>query len=115
LKALLHDKVDAFAEELVRSINAAKPGRLIADSEELVREAVHDWGHMAFEALVQEKIAAAEAAFSPSGGRQDGAEISGQGSAGEARADDQRTRQSRASLVAFAVDGKPGSGGRLDG
>ena len=74
LKALLHDKVDAFAEDLVRSINAAKPGRLIADSEEPVREAIHDWGRVAFEALVQEKIAAAEAAFPPSGGPHDGQE-----------------------------------------
>jgi len=68
LKALLHGKVDEFAESLVRSINAAQPGRLIADSEEPVREAIHDWGRVAFEALVQEKIAAAEAAFPPSGG-----------------------------------------------
>jgi hypothetical protein len=54
LKALLHDNVDAFAEELVRSINAAKPGRLIADSEEPVRDAIHDGGCVAFTAIVSD-------------------------------------------------------------
>lgn len=72
LKALLHERVDEFAESVVRSVNAAKPGRLIAESEEPVRDAIHELGRAVFEAVIQEKVAAAEAAFPPSGGPADG-------------------------------------------
>ena len=74
LKALPHERVDEFAESVVSSVHAAKPGRWIADSEEPVRETIHELGRAVFEAVIQEKIAAAEAAFPPSGGQNDGSE-----------------------------------------
>ena len=66
LKALLHDKVDDIAERIVAAVNAAAPGRLIADSEERVRQAMAELTRAAYEAALQQKVNAAEAAFSPS-------------------------------------------------
>jgi hypothetical protein len=72
LKELLHSQVDEFAEKLVDSVNEAEPGRLIADSEEEVRKLIHEFGQAAYQAALQQKVDAAEAAFSPSGGNSDG-------------------------------------------
>jgi len=71
LKAFLHSHVDEFAEKLVDSVNEAGPGRLIADSEEEVRKLIHEFGQAAYQAALQQKVDAAEAAFSPSGGNSD--------------------------------------------
>ena len=68
LKALLHEKVDDIAERIVAAVNSAAPGRLIADSEEPVRQAMAELTRAAYEAALQEKVDAAEAAFSPSAG-----------------------------------------------
>jgi hypothetical protein len=72
LKEFLHGKVDEVAEQVIEAMNAAQPGRLIADSEEPVRETMHEFERAVFEAAVQQKVTAAEAAFPPSGGRTDG-------------------------------------------
>ena len=71
LKTFLHSRVDEFAEELVETVNSAKFGRLIADSEEGARELIRAFGEAAFEAALQERIDAAEASFPPSGGNGD--------------------------------------------
>ncbi|NOX57130.1 MAG: hypothetical protein GXP27_22395 [Planctomycetes bacterium] len=68
LKTFLHAHVDEFAERMVEAVNEAAPGRLIADSEERAREFILEFGRSAYEALLQQKIDAAEASFSPSGG-----------------------------------------------
>ena len=72
LKEFLHARVDEFAEELVESVNQAQPGRLIADSEEVVRKLIHEFGQAAYQAALQQKVDAADAAFSLSGGNADG-------------------------------------------
>jgi len=79
LKSFLHGHVDEFAEKMVEQVNAAAPGRLIADSEEGVRKLIHEFGRSAYEALLQQKVDAAEASFSPSRGSLDGR---GDGAAG---------------------------------
>jgi hypothetical protein len=56
---------------VVDRVNAASPGRLIADSEEGVRELIDEFGRAAFEAVLQQKIDAAEASFPPSAGNRD--------------------------------------------
>ncbi len=66
LKTFLHGKVDEIAEQVIASVNAAKPGRLIADSEEQVRNIMGELRRAVFETAVQQKVDAAEAAFSPS-------------------------------------------------
>jgi hypothetical protein len=68
LKALLHEKVDDLAERIIAAVNAAAPGRLIADSEEPVRQAMVELTRAAYEAALQQKVDAAEAAFPPSAG-----------------------------------------------
>jgi len=67
LKVVLHSKVDEIAEKVIDAVNAAKPGRLIADSEEQVRNIMGELRRAVFETAVQQKVDAAEAAFSPSG------------------------------------------------
>jgi len=64
-------KVDDIAEQVIASVNAAKPGRLITDSEEQVRDIMGELRRAVFETAVQQKVDAAEAAFSPSGQSKD--------------------------------------------
>lgn len=72
LKAELQEQLERCLEKVAASVNSAAPGRLLADSEEIARAALHDFGQAAYQAAVQRKIAAAEAAFPPSGGSHDG-------------------------------------------
>lgn len=74
LKALLHEKVDEVAERVIAAVNSATPGRLIADSEEQVREIMGELRRAVFETAVQQKVDAAEAAFPPSGRSKDAPE-----------------------------------------
>ena len=48
------------------AVNEAPPGRIISGSEEKVRDAFADFQRQAFEAALQMRVDAAEAAFSPS-------------------------------------------------
>ena len=71
LRALLGDDFDRLLERVAECVSAAAPGRLLADSEELSRDAIHEFGQAAFQAAVQQRVDAAEAAFSPSAGLSD--------------------------------------------
>ena len=71
LKSFLHNRVDEFAEQMIDQVNSAAWGQLIADSEEGARRLIHEFGRAAYEAALQQKIDAAEASFSPSGGNGD--------------------------------------------
>lgn len=71
LRVFLHAKVDDIARTLTDAVNAARPGHLINDSEEIVRVAMDELRRAAFEAVIQEKVNAAEAAFPPSSGSKD--------------------------------------------
>lgn len=68
LTKLLLEKSPGFADEIVAAINAAPDGNWIGGSEEQVRDAGHAFVRAAFEAALQQKVTAAEAAFSPSAG-----------------------------------------------
>jgi hypothetical protein len=64
-----------FEEALGRvadAINDAPPGRIISGSEEQVRDLFEDLRRQAYQAGLQMRADAAEAAFPPSGGRRDG-------------------------------------------
>ena len=66
LKAALAEDIDRLAEKIAGAMNAAKAGRIIADSEEPVRDAYAEFRQKAFEQalrLLQDK----QEAFSPSG------------------------------------------------
>lgn len=65
IKAMLAGDIDALAEEMAAAMNEAKAGRIIADSEEAVRDAHGVFRQKAFEkaiSLLQKK----QEAFSPS-------------------------------------------------
>ena len=66
LGKLLLEKSPELAEKIVAAINAAPDGNWIGGSEELVRDAGHEFVKAAFEAALQQKVTAAEAAFPPS-------------------------------------------------
>jgi len=67
LQAQLQADVKALTEEICQAINAAKAGRIIADSEEAVRDAHAVFRRKAYQralGLLQEKVV--QEAFSPS-------------------------------------------------
>ncbi len=68
LGKLLLEKSPELAEKIVAAINAAPDGNWIGASEEQVREAGQVFVKAAFEAALQQKVDAAEAAFPPSTG-----------------------------------------------
>jgi len=53
-------------DEVADAIDEAPKGRVIRDSEERARDALDRFRQIAYEKAMQEKIKAAEAAFSPS-------------------------------------------------
>lgn len=65
---VLLEKVPELAATIVAAVNAAPDGNWIAASEEPVRDAGHEFMRAAFEAALQQKVTAAEAAFPPSTG-----------------------------------------------
>jgi hypothetical protein len=68
LKAALAGDLDRLAEEMAAAMNEAKAGRIIADSEEPVRDACAKFRQKAFDhavGLLQDK----QEAFSPSAQR----------------------------------------------
>ena len=68
----LQQHAPALAERIVSAINAAEDGHWIDGSEELIREAGHEFTRQAFEVALQQKINATEAAAPPridSGGK----------------------------------------------
>ncbi len=73
----MRGKVEATLGQVADAINQAPPGHIITGSEEQVRDLFAGLRHQAFEAGLQMRLDAAEAAFPPSDGlddRQDHAE-----------------------------------------
>jgi hypothetical protein len=68
LGKLLLEKCPELAQKIVDAVNAAPDGNWISGSEEQVRDLGREFMRTAFEAALQQKVAAAEAAFSPSAG-----------------------------------------------
>ncbi len=65
LKALLSDDVETMLEEVVEAMNQARPGRIIDDSEELVRAAAGEFRRRLFEKALE--LRSQRETFSPSG------------------------------------------------
>lgn len=55
LRALLYERVDEVAERVIAAVNMAKPGQLIADSEEQVREIMGGLRQAVFETAMQQQ------------------------------------------------------------
>ena len=67
----LRSELETFLESVMESVNAAPDGEWIAGSEEQVRELCAEFRQRVFQEAVQQRIDAAEAAFSPSAGNDD--------------------------------------------
>ena len=64
----LREQVELAVEKMMDAVNQAGPGELISGSEEAVRVIGHELIREIYEAALQKRITAAEAAFPPSGG-----------------------------------------------
>ncbi len=65
IKAMLSGDLDVLAAEMAAAMNGAKAGRIIADSEEPVRDAHGKFRQQAFEKVIG-LLQAKQEAFSPS-------------------------------------------------
>ena len=73
----MRGKIEVMLGKVADAVNEAPPGQIISGSEEQVRDLFADFRREAFEAALQMRVNAAEAAFPPSEGpnhRQDQAE-----------------------------------------
>ena len=64
-------KLEEVLGRVADAVNEAPPGRVIAGSEEQVRDLFADFRQQAYEMAVQMRVDAAEAASPPSGGSPD--------------------------------------------
>lgn len=64
----MKQKTQRYLEEVMRTVNEAPDGRWIEGSEEGVRDLSAEFRKAVFQAAVQGRVDAAEAAFSPSAG-----------------------------------------------
>jgi len=68
LKTLLSEDMDKLLEEVAEAMNRARPGSIIDDSEELVREAAGEFRRRLFEKALE--LRGQREAFSPSAQRE---------------------------------------------
>jgi hypothetical protein len=66
--AQMREKIEDALGKVADAVNEAPPGRVIAGSEEQVRDVFADLRKDAFETALQMRLDAAEAAFPPSEG-----------------------------------------------
>ncbi len=69
LRAELGVDLDALMDEVVEAVNTAEPGRIIADSEEPVRDAVGEFRRALYQRAIELRQRRGEPAFSPSAQR----------------------------------------------
>src|SRR4051794_3141900 len=110
----MREKVEATLGQVADAINQAPPGYIITGSEEQVRDLFADLRYQAFEAGLQMRVDAAEAAFSPSEGPSHGQDQAEQGAARLHRADDQWSGAALAAALAFAGRGDDHAARHLD-
>ena len=70
LLPVVREQVEDAVRKIMEAVNAAPSGMLIAASEEAVRDITGQLRRQLFEAALQQRIDAAEAAFPPSSGRE---------------------------------------------
>jgi len=71
LMPVVREQVEEAVKKIMESVNNTRPGELITGSEEAVRDIGHELTRVIYEAALQQRITAAEAAFSPSAGSAD--------------------------------------------
>jgi len=66
LAARLREQFEQLCQDVAAAVNSAAAGRVITDSEEKVRDLLARFRQQTYQAAVQLRLEAAEAAFSPS-------------------------------------------------
>ena len=79
LAARLREQFEQLCKDVTAAVNAAPPGRVITDSEEKVRDLLADFRQATFQAALQLRLDAAQAAFPPSPSPRDGTPLAEQG------------------------------------
>lgn len=110
LAAEMREELEGVLGRVMDAVNAAKDGRLIADSERPVLELMRDFQKRVFEKAVQMRVDSTESAFSPSEGP-GGQEPSEQGSIGGIASDAAGTGVPASDAVLRPRGRKPRSGG----
>jgi len=72
LLPVVREQVEAAVMKMMQAVNNSAPGELITGSEEAARDIGHELTRAIYEAALQQRITAAEAAFPPSTRRDDG-------------------------------------------
>ena len=72
LQEVLGGDIGALLKKVVDAVNKASPGRIIADSEEPVRDASAKFRQALYEKALELRQQQSEAAFSPSADRAEG-------------------------------------------
>ena len=67
LRQHLLAKFDLLVDQVADAVDNAPVGRIVDDSEEIVRDAADRFRTELFQEALQQKVNAAQAAFSPSG------------------------------------------------
>ena len=109
LLGVVREQVEEAVRKVMEAVNGAPAGDLIAASEEAVRDITGELRRQLFEAAIQQRIDAAEAAFPPSGGREVPAAEAEQGTAADDGVDGERASSSAAAVVAFGGRRQRGS------
>jgi hypothetical protein len=68
----MKDEIEQYAKDVMAAVNKAPDGAWIAGSEEHVRDLSAEMRRKVFERALQQRVDAAEAAFSPSAPSGDG-------------------------------------------
>jgi hypothetical protein len=66
----LRAEFEELLTQVAKAVEYARPGRIIADSEEPARHAFAQFREKVYTKVLQKRLDAAEAAFPPSGGRE---------------------------------------------
>lgn len=72
LLPVVREQIEEAVQKVMQAVNDAPPGELITASEEAARDIGHELTRAIYEAALQRRITAAEAAFPPSAGTNDG-------------------------------------------
>jgi len=114
LREALGSDLDRLFEEVAATLNRARAGKIIADSEEGVRDAAAEFRQRLFEKGLELRQRQA-GAFPPSGVVGGGGSLAEQGDAVDAASDGERLGDDSSSGVLERPRRERGSGGRLAG
>lgn len=74
LLPLVREQIEEAVAKIMQAVNDAPPGELITASEEAARDIGHELVRAVYQSALQRRITAAEAAFPPSAGKNDGSQ-----------------------------------------